>query len=110
MRTKRREKRRDRDLKGIVQPTSPAKALWLQTKAGRRDGIEDVMTYAMALAYGGLEAMLQPLASQGTYTDWAERHSERPSTAIAPTHCGQLPGSDPAWHRSTETTMKIPTS
>jgi excisionase family DNA binding protein len=51
--TKRREKRRYRDLKGVVQPTSPAEALWLQTRAGRRVRVEDVMTDAMALAYGG---------------------------------------------------------
>lgn len=50
---KRREKRRDRDLKGVVHTTSPAKALWLQTKASRRSCLEDKMTYAMALAYGG---------------------------------------------------------
>jgi hypothetical protein len=52
-RTKRRQKRRDRDLKGVVHTTSPAKALWLQTKASRRSCLEDKMTYAMALAYGG---------------------------------------------------------
>jgi hypothetical protein len=31
-------------------------ALWVRTKAGRRGGIGDALTYAMALASGGLFA------------------------------------------------------